>query len=330
MRAIHPTAFRVGKMDRWSSDQFNLNHAVSLTVDTIQTILQSYLGSTYNLFIIKCDLQGPSSSNSVGVSVVFYKYIQRARLAKSLHMALLLATGAFKTKPPLYHVRLAQGFIVPQVVVNQLESMLKEAFGVHIRLHFHNISKIAEGAYTKDRGSVTQALQAFMAAKDARLAKTGGARSWPPLESRLERHWINPLSIRDSHHRYKAFASTVYALDVIMIMLYASMYSLSHLLADVIIRGLLRNMKRQKQFLSLIETTIDHFRSFRNWPFKPYDWCIAIHGKLGSGSIRSRSYYIKTGYLPLQTIMLPIDYSYRSAETKYGSIGVKVWMSKQV
>jgi ribosomal protein S3 len=50
---------------------------------------------------------------------------------------------------------------------------------------------------------------------------------------------------------------------------------------------------------------------------------------LGSGTVRSRSFYIKTGYLPLQTIMLPIDYAYRSAETKFGSIGVKIWMRKQ-
>jgi ribosomal protein S3 len=78
--------------------------------------------------------------------------------------------------------------------------------------------------------------------------------------------------------------------------------------------------------LTLVETTVMHLRTFTNWPFKPMDWCIALHGKIGSGVIRSRSQYIKIGYLPLQSISLPVNYTYRQADTKYGSIGVKVWM----
>ena len=113
-----------------------------------------------------------------------------------------------------------------------------------------------------------------------------------------------------------------------MIMMYACIYSLSSLLADVIIRGLLRNMKRHKQFLSLLRVTMKHYRSFHNWPFKPFDWCIVINGKIGSGTARSRSTYIKTGFLPLQTISFPVDYAYRQANTKFGSIGVKVWLRR--
>jgi len=49
-----------------------------------------------------------------------------------------------------------------------------------------------------------------------------------------------------------------------MIALYTSVYSTSGLMSDVIARGLLRNMKRHKQFLRSIETTIEHFRTFEN------------------------------------------------------------------
>jgi len=49
-----------------------------------------------------------------------------------------------------------------------------------------------------------------------------------------------------------------------MVTLYSSVYSLSDLMADVVVRGLLRNMKRHKQFIGAIQTVIEHFRSFDN------------------------------------------------------------------
>jgi hypothetical protein len=79
------------------------------------------------------------------------------------------------------------------------------------------------------------------------------------------------LAIRDNYPRYKAFSSLAYSTDVMLITLYASIYALSNLMADLIIRGLLRNMKRHKQFLTLVETTVMHLRTFTNWPFKPMD-----------------------------------------------------------
>jgi len=77
------------------------------------------------------------------VNVVGYKYIQRARLAKSQRLALLIATGVFKNKPPLYYVRMSQGFILPINVIMKLEHMLKDSFSKNFRLSFHNISSVA-------------------------------------------------------------------------------------------------------------------------------------------------------------------------------------------
>jgi len=70
--------------------------------------------------------------------------------------------------------------------------------------------------------------------------------------------------LRNSYRPYKAYNNLAYLLDVILITLYTSVYSTSELLADVIARGLLRNMKRHKQFLRSIETAIEHFRTFEN------------------------------------------------------------------
>src|SRR4051812_24750890 len=103
---------------------------MALTADTIQTILQSYLGNTFNMFIVNCTLRSDIQTNVINVSAVFYKYIQRARLVKTRRMAFLIAIGAFKTKPPLYYVRLAQGFMVPLAVLVHLETLLNLAFNV--------------------------------------------------------------------------------------------------------------------------------------------------------------------------------------------------------
>lgn len=328
MRLIHPNIYRLGKISRWNSEQWNLNKTLSLTESTLETILQGYLGNTYNMFIIKCNLID-NISNGIEANIVFYKYIQRSRIVKSRRLLLLIAAGVFKNKPPLVHIRMSQGFMLPLAVVSNLELMLQNAFTQNIRLTFFNIGQIANTNFSKLDQNAIQSIRYFMTGQEKRLAQTKGAQAWPPFESRVESTWINPLAIRDSYSRYKAFSSLAYSTDVLLVTLYSSIYSLSNLMADVIIRGLLRNMKRHKQFLSLIELTIEHFRSFTNWPFKPLDWRIAIHGKIGSGVIRSRSHYIKTGFLPIQTISFPVDYTYRQADTKFGSIGVKVWMRRQ-
>ena len=52
-----------------------------------------------------------------------------------------------------------------------------------------------------------------------------------------------------------------------------------------------------------------------------------VSGRLGGAEIaRSESYH--EGTIPLQTIRADIDYGFAEANTTYGKIGVKVWISK--
>jgi len=328
MSPIHPEIFRVGKTSRWFTDSWNLNKSSALNASTIQTILQSYLGDLYNLFIVKCGIVDNSSLGVVEVSVIFYKYIQRARVVKTRRMSLLIAAGAFETKPPIYHVRLSQGFVIPAAMTARIESILQSIFGKPFSIQFFNISQLAEFNHNKTTERLIQGLDYFMRGKEKAVQRSQGKRSWPPLESRVEANWVNPIQLRNNYRPYKSVGNLAYFLDLLMITLYSSIYSLSDLMADVVVRGLLRNMKRHKQFIGAIQTVIEHFRSFDNWPYKPFDWCIGLHGKIGSGTNRSRSVYVKTGFLPLQTISFPLNYSYRQVDTKFGSIGIKVWLRR--
>ncbi|MEK7542430.1 MAG: 30S ribosomal protein S3 [Patescibacteria group bacterium] len=54
---------------------------------------------------------------------------------------------------------------------------------------------------------------------------------------------------------------------------------------------------------------------------------VQISGRLGGADI-ARTEKLKMGRLPLQTLRARIDYALVEAKTKYGMIGVKVWMYK--
>jgi small subunit ribosomal protein S3 len=54
---------------------------------------------------------------------------------------------------------------------------------------------------------------------------------------------------------------------------------------------------------------------------------VALSGRL-DGSEMSRSEYATEGKIPLTTIRADIDYAQKTAYTKYGTVGVKVWIYK--
>ena len=54
---------------------------------------------------------------------------------------------------------------------------------------------------------------------------------------------------------------------------------------------------------------------------------IQVAGRLNGAEI-ARSEWVRAGRVPLQTLRANLDYSYRTANTIYGIIGVKVWIFK--
>jgi len=54
---------------------------------------------------------------------------------------------------------------------------------------------------------------------------------------------------------------------------------------------------------------------------------LEIAGRLGGAEIARRE-WLKNGQLPRQTLRADIDYGFREAMTRYGTIGVKVWIYK--
>lgn len=54
---------------------------------------------------------------------------------------------------------------------------------------------------------------------------------------------------------------------------------------------------------------------------------VQVSGRLNGAEI-ARSEWIREGRVPLQTLRANIDYSYKTAHTIYGILGVKVWLFK--
>nr|ACQ90807.1 ribosomal protein S3 [Neglectella solitaria] len=54
---------------------------------------------------------------------------------------------------------------------------------------------------------------------------------------------------------------------------------------------------------------------------------IQISGRLNGAEI-ARTEWVRQGRVPLQTLRATIDYSYRTAKTIYGIIGIKIWVFK--
>nr|QUE29992.1 ribosomal protein S3 [Erythrocladia irregularis] len=54
---------------------------------------------------------------------------------------------------------------------------------------------------------------------------------------------------------------------------------------------------------------------------------IQVSGRLNGAEI-ARSEWVREGRVPLQTLRANIDYSYKTAQTTYGILGVKVWLFK--
>nr|YP_010502429.1 30S ribosomal protein S3 [Grateloupia turuturu]UXC96842.1 30S ribosomal protein S3 [Grateloupia turuturu] len=54
---------------------------------------------------------------------------------------------------------------------------------------------------------------------------------------------------------------------------------------------------------------------------------VQVSGRLNGAEI-ARSEWVREGRVPLQTLRADIDYSYKTAHTIYGVLGVKVWLFK--
>lgn len=93
--------------------------------------------------------------------------------------------------------------------------------------------------------------------------------------------------------------------------------------ASIVAEGIAEQLEKRIPFRRVLKQSIDQVA--QNPGVKGVK--ILISGRL-DGAEMSRSEYLTQGKIPLATLRADIDYAQKTAITKYGTIGVKVWIYK--
>lgn len=93
--------------------------------------------------------------------------------------------------------------------------------------------------------------------------------------------------------------------------------------ASLVALNIAEQLERRIPFRRVIKRTLDRVISHK----EVLGVKIEVKGRL-NGTEMARSEFVKEGRLPLQTLRADIDYAQKEAMTKYGVIGVKVWIYK--
>lgn len=93
--------------------------------------------------------------------------------------------------------------------------------------------------------------------------------------------------------------------------------------ASVVSESVVDALEKRKAFRKVIKSTKE--KLMRNPEIKGVK--IQVAGRLNGAEI-ARTEWVRAGRVPLQTLRANLDYSYRTANTIYGIIGIKVWIFK--
>lgn len=96
-------------------------------------------------------------------------------------------------------------------------------------------------------------------------------------------------------------------------------YKEAGLIADYIVEQL----EKRVQFKRAVKKAISSARS----KGQVEGIKVQVSGRLNGAEI-ARSEWLREGRVPLQTLRADIDYSYKTAQTIYGILGVKIWLFK--
>ena len=93
-----------------------------------------------------------------------------------------------------------------------------------------------------------------------------------------------------------------------------------YLEASVLADYLIQQLEQRVPFRSALKTTLNRTRKLKGIK-------IQIAGRLNGAEI-ARTEWVRKGRVPLQTLRADIDYSYKTAKTIYGILGIKIWLFK--
>jgi small subunit ribosomal protein S3 len=91
----------------------------------------------------------------------------------------------------------------------------------------------------------------------------------------------------------------------------------------MVVDSIVDALEKRQAFRKIIKTAMS--TAMKNVRVKGIK--IQLAGRLNGAEI-ARTEWVRSGRVPLQTLTANIDYSYKTASTIYGILGIKVWIFK--
>lgn len=274
MRQVKSQAIRTGVNQDWGVSTFAGQKPAHVRLLYIHQLLKAV--SRYPVTINYSEANAASS-----VSIIFYKYIQRARYRRSvLHR---IRSGAVQNASLETKVKQSQGYAFGFTRASAATAALQQLLGRSIVLNVSNVYALVGGPARLD------------------LLK-------------VQHYYV--------FNRYK---NLLYLMDLIQSVQIATRFGARPLFADVFSKGLIRNRRKgQRRFLRLTQAVINHARETSQVQYHPDGWRMEIYGKL-DGQLRAKRHLLTFGHVSYQKLTVPLNYTQRSIDTKFGAFGVKLW-----
>lgn len=140
------------------------------------------------------------------------------------------------------------------------------------------------------------------------------------LEQELKKYRIQNLSINSYLKLYKTEVEKTEQL--VQISIHVTKLANQNAEASFIADFLVEQLEKRVAFRRAVKRAIERAQKARIKGIK-----IQISGRLNGAEI-ARTEWVRKGQVPLQTLRADIDYSYQTAKTIYGLLGIKVWVFK--
>ena len=274
MRQVKSQAIRTGVNQDWGVSAFAGQKPAHARLLYTHQLLKAVSGYPVSINYTE-------SGATPSVSVVFYKYIQRARYRRSvLHR---IRYGAGQNAPLETKVKQSQGYSFGFTRLSAAKAALQQLLGREIALNVANVYALVGGPARLD------------------LLK-------------VQHYYV--------FNRYK---NLLYLMDLIQSVQITACFGARPLFADVFSKGLIRNRRKgQRRFLRLTQAVINHARETSQVQYRPDGWRMEIYGKL-DGQLRAKRHLLTFGHVSYQKLPVPLNYTQRTVDTKFGAFGVKLW-----
>jgi hypothetical protein len=128
------------------------------------------------------------------------------------------------------------------------------------------------------------------------------------------------------YYVFNRYKNLLYLMDLIQRTQVAARFGARPLFADVFSKGLIRNRRKgQRRYLRLVQAVINHARETAQVQCRPDGWRMEIYGKL-DGQLRAKRHLLTFGHVSYQKLSIPLNYTQRTIDTKFGAFGVKLWV----